>query len=461
MTALAFVDLETTGATAAVDRITEIGIVEVDADGSVREWQQLVNPGRRIAPFVERLTGINNQMVANAPPFASIAEEVLRRLQGRLFIAHNASFDYGFLKSEFKQLGIDFSANVICTVKLSRALYPGFKRHSLDSLIERHGLQTTDRHRALADARLIHQFWQKIHAERPTVEIEAALAELNPYACLPAHIDAGIVDRLPDGPGVYLLYGRREQQDDLPLYVGKAKNIRARVLALFAGKRKTRRDQALVAQTRRIDWIETTGEIGTRLKETALVTQLKPAQNTRLRHDEEVCTWTFINAGDGWLRPQLSLVRNLSVGTGKACYGLFANARQAKDFLRNLVDSNHLCNLLSGLEHEETGKPCSGFVRGHCKGACIGRESLAGHSARLVGALLALKLPSWPFAGPAVIKEGDEIHVIDGWRYLGSVRDEAEISKLLAAAPPPFDHNTYTILNKHLRIMKPLTGCAS
>lgn len=456
MTAIAFVDLETTGATAASDRITEIGIVEVDADGSVREWQQLVNPGRRIAPFVERLTGISNAMVASAPPFAEVAEEVRRRLQGRLFIAHNASFDYGFLKSEFRQLGIDFRAPVLCTVKLSRALYPEFKRHSLDALIERHGLHASGRHRALADARLIHQFWQKIHGDRSADEIASALAELNPYSSLPPHIDAEIVDALPDTPGVYLLYGSRDEQDDLPLYVGKAKNIRSRVLALFSGKQRSPRERALVQQTRRIDWIQTAGEIGTRLRETALVKQLRPTQNGTLRDDEEVCTWTFINAGDGWLRPQLSLVRNLGVGTGKACYGLFSNARQAKEFLRNLVETNQLCDVLSGLEHAPAGEACPGHLAGRCKGACVGQETLASHSARLVGALVALKLPSWPFAGPAVIHEGDEIHVIDGWRYLGTVRSEAEIDDLLAAGRPPFDHSTYTILNKHLRLMKPL-----
>ena len=124
MRPLAFVDLETTGATATSDRITEIGIVEVDADGTVREWQQLVNPGTRIPPFIEQLTGISNEMVADAPTFESVAAETLRRLEGRLFIAHNARFDYGFLKNEFKRLGIAFRAPVLCTVKLSRTLYP-------------------------------------------------------------------------------------------------------------------------------------------------------------------------------------------------------------------------------------------------------------------------------------------------------------------------------------------------
>ena len=177
--ALAFVDLETTGATATSDRITEIGIIEVDADGAVREWQQLVNPGTRIPPFIEQLTGISNALVADAPAFADVADETLRRLQGRLFIAHNARFDYGFLKNEFRRIGVAFRAPVLCTVKLSRRLFPEHKRHNLDSLIERHNLAVGARHRALADAQLIHQFWQKIHVDRSNDEIEAALKAQN------------------------------------------------------------------------------------------------------------------------------------------------------------------------------------------------------------------------------------------------------------------------------------------
>ena len=176
---LAFVDLETTGATATRDRITEIGIIEVDEDGSVREWQQLVNPGTRIPPFIEQLTGISNELVAAAPAFADVADETLRRLEGRLFIAHNARFDYGFLKNEFKRLGVTFRAPVLCTVKLSRTLFPEHKRHNLDSLIERHNLAADARHRALADAQLIRQFWQKIHVDRSNDEIEAALKAQN------------------------------------------------------------------------------------------------------------------------------------------------------------------------------------------------------------------------------------------------------------------------------------------
>lgn len=457
MPALAFVDLETTGATAAHDRITEIGIIAVDDDGTVREWQQLVNPGIRIPPFIEQLTGISNAMVADAPPFEAIAGETLRRLEGRLFIAHNARFDYSFLKSEFKRLGIDFRSAVACTVKLSRALYPEHHRHNLDSLIERHGLRAEARHRALADAQLIHQFWQKIHAERSAAEIAAALNKQNARPSLPPHLEAGIVDDLPDGPGVYFFYG----ENDLPLYIGKAKDIRQRVLSHFSADLRSAREMALAQQVRRIDWQVTAGEIGALLRESALVKQLQPMQNHQLRKNEEVCTWMLADEGQDWLRPQLVLADNLDFGLATACYGLFKNAREANAILRQLAESHNLCDMLIGQQPMKPGKPCFGHQIRRCKGACVGKEPLARHTMRLMTALTGLKLVSWPFPGPAVIREGDEAHLIAGWRYLGTAKAESELGDLLEAPRPAFDRDIYRILAKHVGRMSPLPAASS
>jgi DNA polymerase-3 subunit epsilon len=163
---LAFVDLETTGTIATRDRITEIAIVTFDGERTER-WSQLLNPEAAIPPFVEQLTGISNAMVADQPVFADIAEEVLQRLQGHIFVAHNARFDYGFLKNEFKRLGLTFRATVLCTLKLSRQLFPQFAKHNLDCLIERHQISVGDRHRALTDADAIYQFWCDLQATLP------------------------------------------------------------------------------------------------------------------------------------------------------------------------------------------------------------------------------------------------------------------------------------------------------
>lgn len=251
MRPLAFVDLETTGATAANDRITEIGIVEVDEDGSVREWQQLVNPGTRISPFIEQLTGISNRMVAHAPTFAEVADEAFRRMEKRLFIAHNVRFDYGFLRSEFKRIGINFHAPLLCTVKLSRSLFPEHKKHNLDALIERHGLQAKARHRALADAQLIHQFWQKIHVDRSPEEIQAAITALNPHPNLPLHLEP-VIDELPSTPGRYRLL----DEAGMPVFSGEAKDLRKRVISHFSGKLRSAAIISLAQQIKQIEWSE-------------------------------------------------------------------------------------------------------------------------------------------------------------------------------------------------------------
>src|ERR1044071_10457124 len=145
--ALAFVDRETTGMSAGEDRVTDVGIVRVEG-GVVDEWSTLVNPECSIPAGIQALTGITNAMVAHAPTFERIADEISGRIAGCVMVAHHARFDYGFLKHEFARLGRSFSARVLCTVNLSRRLYPEARPHHLDALIERHGLSAVDRHRA-------------------------------------------------------------------------------------------------------------------------------------------------------------------------------------------------------------------------------------------------------------------------------------------------------------------------
>jgi DNA polymerase-3 subunit epsilon len=173
---LAFVDLETTGGSAMVDRTTEIGIIEVDAQG-VREWSTLVNPQMPIPRFIQKLTGITDDMVREAPTFEALAPELTERLHGALFVAHNAPFDHGFLKHEFTRVDMPFEPAVVCTVKLSRRLFPEHKRHNLDAVVERHGitLPESERHRALGDARAVWAFWQQLCRTLTPEAVHAAL----------------------------------------------------------------------------------------------------------------------------------------------------------------------------------------------------------------------------------------------------------------------------------------------
>jgi DNA polymerase-3 subunit epsilon len=445
---IVFVDLETTGATPTADRITEIGIVEVSEDG-VSEWSSLVNPETRISEFIERLTGISNAMVADAPPFDRIAEEVLGRLQGRLFVAHNARFDYGFLKNEFARTGLDFRATVLCTVKLSRRLYPQHRRHNLDALVERHGLRLADRHRALGDARLIWQFWQCLQREHAADELDAAIAQLTARPSLPPQLDAGLVDDLPEKHGIYLFYG----ETDLPLYIGKANNIKDRVLAHFRADHAAAKEMELSLQVKRIDWIETGGELGALLKEATLVKQLQPSYNRRLRRNDELCTWRLEPGGDE-LQPTLAMLADVDVGRDDGLFGLFKSRREAERVLREIADEHGLCHALLGIEKVRAGKPCWSHQLKKCRGACVGNERRPIHDARLLAALARIRLAVWPQPGAVGVREGESLHVLDAWRYLGSARDDEELRRLLELPLPPFDADVYKVLRKSAALLQ-------
>ncbi len=448
MQALAFVDLETTGTSAIKDRITEIGIVLVDADG-VREWNQLVNPQIRIPLFIEQLTGINNQMVEQAPSFAQVAAEVAQLLQGRLFIAHNARFDYGFLKNEFDRLGMPFKPSVLCTVKLSRAMYPQHHRHNLDSLIERYQLKAKDRHRALADAQLIHQFWTHLANNFPAETIGATVQKLVNRSSLPSNIDPLVMNDLPDGPGVYLFYG----ENDLPLYIGKSVNIRQRVLSHFSADHRANKEMSLAQQLRRIDWIETAGELGALLTEAKLIKQMMPVHNQRLRRKNALCAWQLQQQGEH-LRPVLKWAGDLDFGAQDNLYGLYNSLRDAQKALRSVAEQQQLCLSVLGLEKTAAGRPCFAHQLKKCAGACVGKESALAHAARLMIAMDKLKLASWPYPGAIGVREGEELHVIDRWCYLGTAKHDADLDDVLASGRPAFDRDTYLLLSKALKKAK-------
>lgn len=451
---LAFIDLETTGANPVRDRITEIGIVEVEGD-QVSTWSTLVNPERTIPQFIQQLTGINDAMVADAPTFAQIANELAERLHGRLFIAHNARFDYGFVRHEFQRLGQRFRADVLCTVRLSRKLYPEHHKHNLDSLIVRHALEIgADRHRALTDADLVWQFWRLLQQERDAEAVLDAVRHQLQRPSLPPHLDATLLDDLPETPGVYLFYG----ESDTLLYVGKSLNLRKRVLAHFAADVREYKEMQLAQQVRRIDWQETLGELGALLLESRLVKADQPLHNRRLRRAGELCAWQLREVAEGDFRPRLLSDLEVEFGRADDLFGPFANQREATNTLRKVAEAYQLCPVILGLEKpSQPGRPCFAQQIGKCRGACIGKEPIGLHSARLMAALAKLKLKPWPYPGPIGLVERDEfmdveeVHVVDAWRYLGTAKSEDEVGELLdRASQARFDIDTYKLLRTHI-----------
>ena len=185
---LAIIDLETTGMTATSDRITEIGIITVVNNEVIAEWSTLVNPECSIPEEIQSLTGITNAMVRDAPTFRELAQEVQQRLVDHVFVAHNARFDYGFIKNEFRRLDVPFTQDVLCTVRLARKLYPGYPSYSLDALRERHHLATDGRHRALGDARAAWQFIATALREHAPENVTAAIKSVLKMPSLPPQL---------------------------------------------------------------------------------------------------------------------------------------------------------------------------------------------------------------------------------------------------------------------------------
>lgn len=296
---LAIVDLETTGAHPVHDRVTEVAVIEVEGGEVKDEWSTLVNPECAIPAAIQALTGISNDMVAGAPTFGRLAGDLYERLEGRVLVAHNARFDYGFLRQEFSRAGLQFRAKTLCTVKLSRRLYPEHARHNLDSLIARHGLACRARHRALGDADAVWQFLRLAAGERGEEVLAVAARQVAKQPSLPAHLDRAIVDAIPETPGVYLFYG----ENGTPLYVGKSLDMRSRVLAHFADDLRSPRAMQLAREVRRVEWQRTAGKLGALLREAALVKELLPVFNRRLRRPAAAALAGLENAAWPWRGP--------------------------------------------------------------------------------------------------------------------------------------------------------------
>jgi DNA polymerase-3 subunit epsilon len=432
---LAIVDLETTGTHAAADRITEIAVLEVDGLDVVSEWSTLVNPGKTIPAEIQALTGISADMVQRAPRFSELAEGLYERLAGRVFVAHNARFDYGFLRREFDRAGFKFHAKTVCTVRLSRRLYPREPHHDLDSVIARHGIDCRARHRALGDADALLQFLRLATEEHGEEVVAVAARQVAKHTVLPPHLDRALIEAIPEACGVYLLYGEGL------LYVGKSCNMRQRVLQHFSSR------STWASRVQRIEWRRTAGELGALLREARLVKELAPEFNRRLRRPREIHGFVF----DG---TRLRLVRceDLEPDAAACLIGPWRSRAAAMKALCRLADEHRLCLQALGFETR-----CFRRQIARCAGVCAGAESIHAHEARLAAALAPLKAADWPHRGALGVVETDhereatEVHVVNRWCYLGTAQCDADVAELLEGGRKArFDYDHYRILARHL-----------
>ena len=450
-TPLAFVDIETTGGYPGVHRVIDVAVIGVTGGRLDFEWHSLVNPGVRVPSGITALTGIDDGMLADAPRFEDIARTLREKLADRVFVAHNVRFDYGFIRREFARMESEWRAPTMCTVRLSRALYPDMPRHNLDAVMEKHGITMESRHRAMPDAQVLWQFWQRVRAGHAPEVLAAAMDRASLRATLPPALSSDLADDLPEGPGVYRFYGAAEDGAESLLYVGKANILRERVLDHFRGGASDAKSLKLAAQVKRVEWTETAGELGALLLEAREIRERQPVYNRQLRGDGERLTWLF---ADGDAPPRLVELNADVLRSGNA-YGTYRAAKDAKRALEALAREHHWCFKVLGLE--SGAGSCFGHQVGRCRGACVGKEPRAVHLARVKLKLMPQRLTPWPHAGPMMMREGTgeraQVHVIDGWQHLASIdaadADALRFTRFTRAAR--FDIDSYRICTRHLR----------
>ena len=271
----AITDIETTGSHASMSSITEIGVCVVENGEVVEEFHTLLHPGTSLPPFITALTGITDEMLASAPSFSQVADELEAIFNDAIFVAHNVNFDYSFIKAEFEGVEKKFNPLRLCTIKLARKAFPGMKSYGLGNLCRELEIINTAPHRALGDARATTTLFNQCIERIDEAELKKMLGRNTTEAFLPQHIDRKEYDKLPERTGVYYFLDKSGK----PIYIGKAKNIKKRVRQHFGGPLESSKLQGFIKEIHSIDFRETGQELIALLWEDAEIRKHWPKYN--------------------------------------------------------------------------------------------------------------------------------------------------------------------------------------
>jgi DNA polymerase-3 subunit epsilon len=367
----AIVDIETTGGSARMEKITEIAIYLHDGNQMTGEFVSLVNPERNIPWFITNLTGITNEMVEDAPRFFEIARTIVELTEGRTFVAHNARFDYSFIRQEFKSLGFSYNRSVLDTVALSRKLFPGHRSYSLGNICADLRISINGRHRAAGDAfatvKLFEMLMEKdmeIGCGKSVLMRNTRVSKLNPK------LDITKIENIPDEPGIYYFYN---EKGDL-IYIGKSRNLQQRI-STHLSNNTTSRSMEMRDLIADIDWETTGSELIALLKESSEIKENKPVYNRAQRRTG--FQWGIFSFVDnkGYIN-----YRYGPLDSDDTPVSVFTSKERTKSKLNSLIETYGLCQKLSGLY--DTDGACFHYQVGICRGACCGKESAEGYNER-------------------------------------------------------------------------------
>ena len=375
----AIVDIETTGGSPKTEKITEIAIYHFDGQRVTDEFVSLINPEKNIPYYITALTGISNEMVVNAPKFYEIAKEIVKFTEDRIFVAHNASFDYQFIKSEFKSLGYDFKRESVCTLRLSRKLLPGHRSYSLGNLCRDLNITLEERHRAAGDAlatvRLLELLLDRSR-ETGQQEILQASVSATPMNLHP-NLEKESLASLPEKTGVYYFMNDQQQV----IYIGKSNNIRKRVMS-HLNNHGSRRAIEMKESIAGISFELTGSELIALLIESSEIKKHVPRYN-RAQKRKTMHYGLYSQKDDrGYYCLEIDRTANRINQAPETC---FQNKTEAKGILTKLIERYWLCQKLCGMY--DTDGSCFHYEIRQCNGACIGKEPQDIYNHRVMKAL--------------------------------------------------------------------------
>ena len=460
---LVFVDIETNGLNHISGRVIEVAAIRVENGRITREFNQLIDPETELPQFITSLTGIRNEDLRGAMPFRQIADELHDILKGAIFVAHNVRFDYSFLKQEFKRVNQNFLPKQLCTVKLSRALYPEQRSHKLESLIKRHGFSYEKRHRAYDDALVLWQFIQHVARSFQPEVIEIAVKKQLKQPAMPKNIKPELVKGLPATPGVYIF----EDDQNKPLYIGKSINIKKRVLQHFGHDHDDNKEFKIAQTVRHISTMQTGGELEALLLESRLVKEMMPLYNRQLRRTDKLLLVRATPDDAGYLHVKLEEANDLSTDDLGSMLAVYERRSRAKSSLQDLQKTYDLCPKLLGLE--KSSAACFLYQLHKCRGACAGHEPADLYNQRLLTAFEHQRIREWPYQGAVLVQEkwGETMTssgiIVDQWCVIGEVSQQEYCEPEVQTHTKTFDLDTYKILQNflatkfHKLIIQPLS----
>jgi DNA polymerase-3 subunit epsilon len=376
----AIVDIETTGGHASANGITDIAIVLHDGEKVYHQFQSLINPQQPVPIYIQALTGINNDMVKEAPTFAEVAAEIYDLLQDKIFIAHNVNFDYSFVRYHLAAAGFNLDSKKLCTVRLSRKILPGYPSYSLGKLCHQLGIGNDSRHRAMGDAFATSTLFSMLLKNDLEGHIQASLLQKSKEQLLPPHLPKTVMDELPKNPGVYYFHDQKGKV----IYVGKAKNIRKRVNSHFTGNNPNKQRQNFLRDIYNITWQICGTELMALILEASEIKKLWPEHNRALKRFDHAFALYQFEDQNGYLR--LAIGKKKKYNKPLYTFGLML---EGHELLRKLMIDFNLCPKLCFLQQNE--QECLGITHSHCNGACEGNESPEEYNQRVIKAVEHLR----------------------------------------------------------------------